>query len=34
METDRQENRQKTILIVLKRYFVKLTNKSGDQKPF
>jgi hypothetical protein len=32
-ETDRQENRQKTILIVLKRYFVNLTNKSGGQNP-
>jgi hypothetical protein len=32
-ETDRQENRQKTILIVLKEYFVKLTIKSGVQNP-
>jgi len=30
----RQENHQRTTLIVLKIYFVKLTNISGDQTPF
>ncbi len=30
---DKQESHQRTILIVLKIYFVKLINKSGAQNP-
>jgi hypothetical protein len=32
-KTYKQENHQGTTLIVLKNYFAKLINKSGDQKP-
>jgi hypothetical protein len=30
---DTQESLQRSALIVLKEYFIKRTNKSGDQKP-
>ena len=32
-KNDRQENRQRKILIVPKRYFAKLKNKCGAQNP-
>ena len=32
-ENDRQENRQRKTLILLKNYFVNWSNKSGDQNP-